>query len=262
MLGADELAKRDCSGTNCPDGCYNGVNDVCCSGGGAVPSGDVCCDDKAGGGCARGLTCGFCGDDGVCCSDSSCTVLVNTDGASVTPGSTVCTAAATVPPVSPVGPTPPPVVTPPPAFSVNPNTLTCGWINGDPKNPYTCQPKSTCVVNDEYGAFACCNSKGSCDFRTVCEHGGALNCQSKSPGDCFHWTWTVECIGGGGHCVTATMPGKPATAGGTTTVGYLSADCRRSTDITTVLPTYTGGPKYAQYPMAYSVYSASVSPKN
>ncbi|OAP58309.1 hypothetical protein AYL99_07399 [Fonsecaea erecta] len=105
----DGVVKRDdCSvsdSTPCPDGCYNGVNDVCCANGGAVPQGDVCCDDSAGGGCAIGLTCGFCGSNGVCCSDASCTVLVDTDGSSVTLGPDDCKATAgnTVASVATVG---------------------------------------------------------------------------------------------------------------------------------------------------------------
>ncbi|OQU97666.1 hypothetical protein CLAIMM_03561 [Cladophialophora immunda] len=123
FLHFDGLVKRDdCDPTDstpCPDGCYNGANDVCCANGGAVPQGDVCCDDSAGGGCAIGLTCGFCGSNGVCCSDASCTVLVDTDGSSVTLGPDDCKATAgnTVASVATIGaagtttPTPSPSTT-------------------------------------------------------------------------------------------------------------------------------------------------------
>ena len=130
---------------------------MCCSGGGAVPAGDVCCDDSAGGGCAIGLTCGFCNGVGTCCSDESCTVMVNTKGVSTTLAASDCKASAgsTQPTVATVGAgsstnpslpsatskpttlqsvesptTTPPSITPPP-MSVNPSGLTCGWINGN-----------------------------------------------------------------------------------------------------------------------------------
>ncbi|KIY03212.1 uncharacterized protein Z520_01679 [Fonsecaea multimorphosa CBS 102226] len=265
------LNKRDdCDGTSCPDGCYQGTNDVCCSGGGAVDAGDICCNDSAGGGCAIGLTCGFCDGDGVCCSDKSCSVLVNTNGVSSTVTGTACSPGSTqptVPPVTTPPPVTPPAVTPPPV-SVNPHNLTCGWINGNSSDPYTCQPHSTCVVNDEFNAFACCDSKGSCDFRTACVYNGNPVCLSSKSGDCYHFDWTIDCIGNAAHCVYNTMPPKTTSSGGSGTVsgssssvtGYISARCQRNTDTTTVLPVFTGGPTYSQYPIEYSDLLASISP--
>ncbi|OAL26439.1 hypothetical protein AYO20_10107 [Fonsecaea nubica] len=124
FLHFDGLFQRDdcdpADSTPCPDGCYVGANAVCCANGGAVPQGDVCCDDSAGGGCAIGLTCGFCDTKGVCCSDATCAVLVDTDGSSVTLGPDDCKATAgnTVASVATVGtggttaPTPTPTPTP------------------------------------------------------------------------------------------------------------------------------------------------------
>ncbi|KIY00480.1 uncharacterized protein Z520_04165 [Fonsecaea multimorphosa CBS 102226] len=149
FLHFDGLDKRDdcdpTDSTHCPDGCYRDANDVCCTNGGAVAQGDVCCDDSAGGGCAIGLICGFCGTNGVCCSDASCTVLVDPDGSSVTLGPDDCKATAgnTVASVATVGPsgTPAPTPTPTPStteqLSTTPSTPAVPSTTESPPPPPT-----------------------------------------------------------------------------------------------------------------------------
>ena len=114
-----------------PDHCWTGIG-VCCAGGGAVPEGYHCCDDKAGKGCPADLTCAFCGTEGVCCTDPTCSAVVDVDGTEckATPGNTLPTVGTvsaspsetpnSTPSTTPTS-TPNPTPTPKPTPSVTPS---------------------------------------------------------------------------------------------------------------------------------------------